>query len=150
MSTAEAANGLSLLVSRVIKANRDDVFRAWTEAEQIERWFGPEGTRITLAEVDASEGGQYRIRIESPDGESHTASGEYREVQPSKRLVFTWNWEEPEFRLEDETLVTVEFDEHEDGTEVRLSHELLPDAEAKKTHEEGWTSTLSCLEGAFH
>lgn len=135
----------SLRLSRVIKADRDSVFRAWTEAGQLKQWACPEGASISDVAVDLRIGGRYRIRMKGAEGAVHTAVGEYRAIQPPERLVYTWDWEEEDHAV-GETLVTVEFNEMGGSTEVVLTHELFPNGEAKKAHEEGWSSCLDRLE----
>ncbi len=138
----------SLRVARVINADPDVVFRAWTEPEHLERWSCPEGATIADVEVDLAVGGRYRIRMTGAEGQRHTAFGVYREIDPPHRLVYTWDWEEDDYRV-GETLVTVEFKNLGEATEVVLTHELFPSAEAKSSHEEGWTSCLDRLAGIF-
>ena len=98
------------------------------------------------SQVDLSVGGRYRLRMESPKGNVHTAVGVYREIERPSRLVYTWDWEEESIG---ETIVTVEFNDLGDSTEVVLSHELFPNVEAKAGHEEGWVSCLNQLEQLF-
>lgn len=149
MSTPETAAPVAVRVERRIKAAREHVFAAWTDPHQLARWFGPETTRVTDARVDLRPGGAYSLRIESGDGGVHTAVGTYRTIEPPALLSFTWDWLEDEHSLGTETLVTVELIERGEVTEVRLTHELLPGADAAKVHEEGWTSTLNELERHF-
>ena len=80
-----------------------------------------------------------------PDG-VHVASGVYREIEPPRRLVFTWRWEDGEGPKEGETLVTVELHERDGGTELVLTHERFADTDARDGHEQGWTSALNRLE----
>ena len=149
MITANTATDTSLQVSRVIQAEPEAVFRAWTDPAELEQWFGPEGMTLSLAEVDLSVGGQYRIRIENAENKARTVTGVYREIEPHTRLAFTWDWEEEEFHMGEETLVTVDLADLGGSTEVRITHERFPNAEAVKGHEEGWTSSLNCLERLF-
>jgi uncharacterized protein YndB with AHSA1/START domain len=135
--------GTSLRISRIINADREAVFRAWTEPDQLKRWSCPEGMTVADSQVDLTVGGRYRLRMESPEGKAHTAVGVYREIESPGRLVYTWDWEEESIG---ETLVTVEFNDLGESTEVVLIHELFPNAEAKVGHEEGWTSCLNRLE----
>jgi glutathione S-transferase len=138
--------GTPLRVSRVIKASREKVFDAWTQPEQLKRWSCPEGMDVGDAQVDLTVGGRYRIRMESAEGKVHTAAGVHREIERPRRLVYTWDWEEESIG---ETIVTVEFNDLDGSTEVMLTHELFPNAEAKLGHEEGWTSCLNRLEKLF-
>jgi uncharacterized protein YndB with AHSA1/START domain len=138
--------GTSLRVSRVIKAGPEKVFDAWTQPEHQKRWSCPEGMEVADAQVDLTVGGSYLLRMESPEGKVHTAVGVYREIERPRRLVYTWDWEEESIG---ETIVTVEFNDLGGSTEVMVTHELFPNAEAKVGHEEGWTSCLNRLERLF-
>lgn len=142
MSTKTAT---SLRISRVINADPATVFRAWTEPDQLKQWSCPEGLTLGDVQVDLTVGGRYRLRMESPDGAVHTAVGSYREIEAPRRLVYTWQWEEADHDV-GETLVTVEFNAMGGTTEVVLTHELFPNAQAKDSHVEGWTSCLDRLE----
>ena len=67
----------------------------------------------------------------------------YRLVDPPKKLVYPWRWEdEPE---SGETLVTVEFLDRGASTELVLTHELFPNDEASRKHEAGWTACFDKL-----
>lgn len=135
----------SLRMSRVIAAEPETVFRAMTEPGRMKKWMAPEGFDAEV-EADVRVGGRYRIRMEGPEGAVHTAVGAYREVEPPRRLVYTWDWEEEGGRMGD-TVVTVELEARDDGTtEVVLTHELFPAPEAVEEHEKGWTSCLDRLE----
>ena len=140
-----AAGGHSLRVTRVVRASPARVFAAWTEAAHLRRWSCPEGVDVSDAEVDLRVGGAYRILMRGPEGERYTAFGTYREIQPPRRLVYTWDWEEREHAV-GATLVTVEFVDRGAVTEVILTHEAFPSEEAAAGHEEGWTSCLNRLE----
>ena len=100
------------------------------------------------SQVDLTIGGSYLLKMENDEGLNHTAFGVYREVDPPHRLVYTWEWEEEEHKV-GETLVTVEFREHAQGTEVILIHEAFPAEEATQAHLEGWTSCLDKFERRF-
>ncbi len=140
--------GTALQLSRVIKADRETVFKAWTEAEHLRRWSCPEGIDIADVQVDLSVGGAFQIRMLNPEGQTHTAYGTYREIERPRRLVYTWDWREDDQKV-GETLVTVEFNALGDSTEVVLTHERFPSAEAKSEHEKGWSSCLNRLEALF-
>jgi uncharacterized protein YndB with AHSA1/START domain len=138
----------SLRVSRIIAASPERVFEAWTDPEQLKEWSGPEGVEVAHAEVDLTVGGRYHIRMVNPEGPEHNARGVYREIDPHRRLVYTWQWDEEDIDA-GETLVTVEFLDAGGSTEVVVTHEQFPTAEAKDGHEQGWTSCLNRLEAKF-
>lgn len=92
-------------------------------------------TPVRVSEVDLTVGGRYTLQMKSPEGESHTARGVYREIERPDRVVYTWARDEhPEHG---ESLITVEFTAVEGGTEVRMLHSGLPSAESVSGHEEG-------------
>ncbi|HUP21236.1 MAG TPA: SRPBCC domain-containing protein [Gemmatimonadota bacterium] len=131
-------------LERVIRADRERVFRAWTEAGEMKRWFAPQGFTIPEAEVDARPGGAFRVIMRAPDGSEHVAQGAFRRVEPPSLLTFTWSWEsaaeEPE-----ETLVTVELSEEGGSTRLLLVHEGFSTEAERENHAEGWTSCVEQL-----
>lgn len=137
-----------LRLRRTFAAPREAVYRAWTERDQMVKWWGPAGFTVPLCELDVRPGGTLRTTMRAPDGSEYNLTGTYREVSPPERLVFTWAWLEGEV-AGPETLVTVEFHERDGETELVLTHEGFPDAAARDAHNEGWSSSLDCLEQIF-
>ena len=133
-----------LKLTRTFAAPREAVFRAFTEAGILKTWWGPKGTTCPVAEIDARPGGRYRIEMHSSEGGVHVIEGEFREVVAPSRLVYTWVWVGGNFAGR-EMLVTLEFGEAAGGTELRLTHELLPDAAARDLHDQGWSGSFDCL-----
>ena len=119
------------------------IYRAWTDAAKISRWFGPEDAEILRAETDVRVGGRFRIVFRGPDGEEHDVGGVYREVVPNQKLVFTWAWRSTPER---ESLVTVALKRDGDGTLLTLLHEQFFDEAARDRHGRGWNETLDKLE----
>ena len=144
MGTPKSTMETTLNLRRTFKAPREKVFRAWTDPEELKKWWGPEGYATPPAEVDLRVGGKYRLGMRKlPDGELFYHSGIYREVRPPEKLVYTWRWEaQPEHG---ETLVTVEFRELRDSTEVVLTHERFPTEKARDDHNRGWSGCLDRL-----
>ncbi len=93
-------------------------------------------------------GGRYRAGMRAPDGTEMAVVGEYTEIAAPERLAFTWAWNPPMGGPE-ETLVTVEFRDLGDMTEVVLTHERFLSVESRDQHQHGWTSTFVCLEQAL-
>lgn len=134
----------TLHLKRTFAAPREKVFRAWTEPEELKKWWGPEGYSTPTAEVDLRAGGTYRLgMMKLPKGDVFYLVGTYREVRPPERLVYTWRWESQADL--GETLVTVEFRDRGNATEVILTHELFPTEKARQDHNKGWNSCLDRL-----
>jgi uncharacterized protein YndB with AHSA1/START domain len=149
---AEVGQELSLELSHRFSAPRDEVFGAWTDPDVLKRWWAAAPTWTTpLAEVDAREGGSYRLSMRTDEGEVHTVRGEFTEVRPPERLAYTWAWEEgPDAAMagSEDSLVTVDFIEDGDGTLVRLTHSGLTNEEIRGLHVQGWEAVLANLERA--
>ena len=143
------ADKLALEVKRLIKAPRDRVYAAWTDPAQLKQWFGPENVQTHDLVADVRVGGKYRWDITNAEGEKMTVRGEYRELQPGRKIVFTWQWDDDEVWKNRTSIVTVELDDIEGGTELRLTHVQLPSEQSRDRHTEGWESVLDRLEKLF-
>ena len=122
----------------------EKVWRAWTDPQALSAWFGPgEPHSVLVAELDVRVGGRYRIRFRTQDGEQHEVGGRYEEVQPQRRLVFSWAWHTTPERV---SRVTVEMRPDGEGTVLDFLHERFVDAEARANHERGWTGTFAKLD----
>ena len=140
---------LSLEIKRFIKAPRDRVYAAWTDPAQLKQWFGPEKVQTRDLIADARLGGKFRWDLVNPEGENMTIRGEYRELQLDKKIVFTWQWQDDEDWENHISIVTVELSDGGGGTELRLTHEQLPNEESRDGHTEGWNSVVDKLEKFF-
>ena len=138
---ARPAAPIALNLRRTFSAPPERVFRAWTEPQEMKQWWGPGEYSAPQVEVDLRVGGRFRIAMKPPEGELFYLGGEYREVVPPKRLVFTWQWEGDPV----ETLVTLEFLDLGGMTELIVTHERFPDEEQCQRHREGWNATLEKL-----
>jgi uncharacterized protein YndB with AHSA1/START domain len=146
MASAQPQPETKLEITRTLSASREKVFRAWTEPEAMKRWWIPrDGFSVPDAQVDLRVGGRYRVAMRNPQGEVFHLGGEYREVTPPERLVYTFRWELASMDV-GETLVTVDFRDRGEATEIVLRHERFPTAEARDNHRMGWTGTLDHLE----
>jgi uncharacterized protein YndB with AHSA1/START domain len=134
-------------VSRTFPAPRERVFRAWTDAEIVKRWFGIRGTIVDSVESDVRPGGHYRITVKVPPTMRRIhVSGTFLEVEPPARIVYTFGWENlPITRGMGESKVTVAFRELDGSTEVHLTHELLDKARVRAWHSLGWKGSFKRL-----
>lgn len=108
MNTQETSNNTTpeFNITRTFNAPRDLVWRAWTEREHLAAWFGPFGVTTESVSVDLRVGGRYHYTMVNQDtGEKYPTGGEYLEVTPVERLVFTWG--EPDAPVEGSPVVTL-------------------------------------------
>jgi uncharacterized protein YndB with AHSA1/START domain len=133
----------SVRIVEVFDAPREAVFAAWTEPEQLKRWWGPGIFETVSAEIDLRPGGRYAFLLEPG---SMRLVGEFREVTPPSRLVYTWQWAAgvPDKR---ESLVTVEFRDLGGRTELVLLHDSFAGPGPVDMYDEGWRSGLQKLGG---
>jgi uncharacterized protein YndB with AHSA1/START domain len=143
MATPSTSPATALQLKRTFKAARQRVFEAWTEPEQMKHWSAPSQDYEITAVTDLRVGGKYRIQMTHKNGNVSVAYGEYREVRPPERLVYTWSWEDGKAT---DTLVTVEFRDLGPETEVVLTHERFASADWRDKHAEGWSGCLLRLE----
>ncbi|GAA5148883.1 hypothetical protein GCM10023213_45790 [Prosthecobacter algae] len=73
----------------VFSAPREDVFKAWTEAEILAQWWGPHAFTNPVCEIDVRPEGRYSLTMHSPDGTDYPLHGKWVEVVESRRLVMT-------------------------------------------------------------
>lgn len=78
-----------LSITRLIDAPRAKVYRCWSEPELLKRWFAPAPYTTPVAELDLRPGGGNTIVMRSPEGQDMPNRGQYLEVVPNERIVFT-------------------------------------------------------------
>lgn len=140
-SPAAAGEAARLVVRRMIAASPEEIFAAWTSAESMEQWMRPGPTQAARVSLDARPGGALRVDMEGA-GKVFAHRGEFLEVVPPRRLVFTWI---SDATNQERSVVTVEIETRGKGSEVVLTHERLPNQEAVRNHTEGWSSILEQL-----
>jgi uncharacterized protein YndB with AHSA1/START domain len=132
-------------IIRLFNAPPDLVFKAWTDAELVAKWWGPHGFTNPRCEVDARPGGAIRIDMRGPDGALYPMSGVFHEVVAPRRLVFISTALDGKL----EVLNTVTFAEENGKTRVTMHAAVLkaaPEAAfALSGMEAGWTQSLEKL-----
>jgi uncharacterized protein YndB with AHSA1/START domain len=134
-----------LRIERAFDASAERVFEAWTSEEVLRRWLhGMVGWQTPTAEVDLRVGGTIRIVMRDPVGGAESgATGEYTVVDPPRRLVFTWVWDDqPDLPQ----LIELEFAEHDGRTTVRMTNSGIPTDERAESQDRGWNVCFDNLE----
>jgi uncharacterized protein YndB with AHSA1/START domain len=101
---------------------------------------------VESAEADARPGGRFRVVLVEDNGARHEVSGTYSEVEPERKLVFSWAWASAPER---ESRVSVSFRAVPEGTELTLVHDRFADADTATRHRRGWTESLERLSARF-
>lgn len=146
-----AESDRELVLARLIDAPREKVFRAWTDPEILKQWFCPAPWKVTFAEIDVRTGGASKIVMQGPEGEEMPLPGQYLEVVPNEKIVFTdafvggWKPSEKPFMTAEVTF------EDEGGKTRYVARARHWSVEDRKTHEEmgfhqGWGIVADQLE----
>jgi uncharacterized protein YndB with AHSA1/START domain len=133
-----------LLITRTFDAPIGLMYSLWSDLDHFKNWMGPEGFDCVEMEMDFRVGGQYRGMIRSADHGDNWFHGRYREIDPPRRLVFTWQWEQgPSGNVE--TLITISFAEHNGQTTMTFHQSPFVSVAARDNHIGGWTSLFNKL-----
>lgn len=136
---------MNLRLQRFLPAPPERVFTAFVDPAQLATWWGPTGFSAPAVELDVSVGGAYRITMQPPQGEPFHLRGRYLEIDPPRRLVFSFEWEEPD-PDDQPTVATLELGEAPNGTVIALEHGPFATAARQALHDAGWAETLDRLE----
>ncbi|CFX14410.1 conserved protein of unknown function [Candidatus Filomicrobium marinum] len=129
---------------RVIAAKPEKVYRAFLEPDAIASWLPPFGFTCTVHALDAKVGGSHRMSFRNfTTGESHSFGGDYLELIPNERLVYTDKFDDP--NLPSEMKVTVTLSAVSVGTEMTVVQEGLPDTIPVEGCYLGWQECLQKL-----
>ncbi|TCC39572.1 SRPBCC family protein [Kribbella sindirgiensis] len=117
-------------IERVLPATIGRVYDAWTRADLLVQWYCPNPKLDLKVQADVRTGGSYVVEM-GP----YVVRGTYLEVEPPRRLVFSWKWDGTD---DEPTRVEVELSEVPDGTRMLLSHTGFATAEDAANHRQGW------------
>jgi uncharacterized protein YndB with AHSA1/START domain len=131
-----------LLIQRTFDAPVELVFRIWESRDHAIRWWGPEEFTTTELEMDFRPGGKWRAAMTSKQFGLSRMSGEYREIEKNKRIVFTFAWDEDSGESV-QTLVTVSFAE-KSGKTIQTFHQTpFSSVASRDSHIGGWISLFN-------
>jgi len=145
-------------IERTFDASIDLIWAMWTEAEHFANWYGPMGAKIPKAEMKVEVGGRRYIQMEmeTPNGQMQMFFvGEYREVNPKTRLVYTESMADADGNpmtaeqmgmpagASMETSIVVELEDLGDRTKMLMTHIGVP---AESPGGQGWTMAIEKLE----
>jgi uncharacterized protein YndB with AHSA1/START domain len=125
----------ALEVSMFIAATPETVFPYFVDPGRYTQWMG------NAAELEPMPGGRYRVSMR--DGVQ--VAGRFVEIEPPRRVVFTWGWTHDDAVPPGSTRVEVTLAEEDGGTRVVLRHHGLPGDEQRAHHRKGWELYLDRL-----
>ncbi|MGL5811487.1 MAG: SRPBCC family protein [Nocardioides sp.] len=147
----------SVRIERTLEARAELVWQMWTEPRHFESWYGPAGATVTVVAMDVRVGGARHVgmKIDAPNGPRQMwYSGEHREVVRPRLLVYSESISDPDGNVlpadqaglpagyPTTTEITVEIDQHGNGTTMVLTHAGIPDGSPGAT---GWQMAIDKL-----
>jgi len=158
MKADQNKNSNDLMIVRIFDAPRELVWKAWTEPENVKRWWGPKGFTSPVSKIDLRVGGRSLYAMRSPEGKDFWSTGVYREIVPFERIVATDSFADENGNIVPashyglsgvwplELLVTVTFEEQSGRTKFTLRHVGLPPGEMSDLTKAGWNESFDKLE----
>lgn len=148
--TTTTTEGRDLVLTRLIDAPREKVYRAWTDPELLKQWFAPLPWTTPRAALDVRAGGSSLVVMRGPDGNEFPNPGIYLEVVPNERLVFTDAYTKA-WKPSDKPFMTVILSFENSGGKTkytaRVRHWTVEDREAheKMGFHQGWAQCAEQL-----
>jgi uncharacterized protein YndB with AHSA1/START domain len=129
---------------RVLRAKPERVYKAFLDADAMAKWLPPYGFTCKVQHLDAKVGGTYKMSFTNfTTGSSHSFGGEYRELVPSEKLLYTDRFDDP--NLPGEMLTTVTLKNATGGTELNVVQVGIPEAIPVDMCYLGWQESLAQL-----
>jgi uncharacterized protein YndB with AHSA1/START domain len=136
---------LNLELKRVIPATPSVVFGAFSAADELAKWWGPEGFTAPSLDFKPRVGDRYRIEMQPADGDPFYLTGEFREVDPPARLAFTFVYENPD-PDDVENLAELSFRDLGESTEIVFTQGPFETEARRELHRNGWMDSFDRLE----
>ena len=134
----------TIRLHRVLATSPEKVYRAFLEADALAQWLPPNGFTCTVHHLEPKAGGTFKMSFRNfTTGNGHSFGGEYVELVPGERLIYTDRFDDP--NLAGEIKVTVALKKVLVGTEVNIEQSGLPDAIPPEACYLGWQQSLRNL-----
>jgi uncharacterized protein YndB with AHSA1/START domain len=144
-----------VVITRIFDAPRELVWRAWTEPERLQEWWGPKDYSSPLCKIDLQVGGKYQFSMRDKEGKTIWGGGVYKNIDPPKELVMTDNFMDADGNIVPasyyefdgdfpEATITVRLEDLGGKTRMTLTHENLPSAHSEGASI-GWNESFDKL-----
>lgn len=134
----------AIRLHRVLATSPEKAYRAFIEADALGKWLPPNGFACSVHHLEAKVGGTFRMSFRNfTTGDSHSFGGEYLELVPHERIVYTDTFDDP--NLPGEMRVEVALKKVTVGTEIEITQSGVPDAIPPEACYLGWQESLRNL-----
>jgi uncharacterized protein YndB with AHSA1/START domain len=146
-----------IVITRVFDAPRELVWKAWTDPERVQRWWGPKDFTAPVCKIDLRVGGVYLFCMRSPDGKEYWSTGVYREIVAPSLLIYTDSFADEKGNVvpashygmpgdwSQEIQVTVTFEDHAGKTKMTLRQTGIPSGMMSEMTGAGWNQSFDKL-----
>jgi uncharacterized protein YndB with AHSA1/START domain len=150
-----------LVITRIFDAPRELVWKAWTDPEHMKRWWGPEHFTAPACKIDLRVGGKYHFCMRAPDGKEYWNTGEYLEIAPPARLVYSDKFADEKGNVvpasyygmpgdwPEQRVVTVTLEEHQGKTRMTMKQVGFPAGIMTEMANAGWNGSFDKLAAAL-
>lgn len=136
---------VELKITRTFDANRELVFKAWSDTKEMAKWFCPLDWELVNLESDFKVGGKWTSTMKSPKGNSHTMLGVYKEIVEPEKIKTTHFWDQ-DGKHTPETMISIAFEENDGKTTMHFTQTGFANDEVRNEHVQGWNEFFDHLE----
>lgn len=134
----------TIRLHRVLKTTPEKAYKAFIDPDAMAKWLPPNGFTGKVHSMDARVGGSYKMSFTNfASGNSHAFGGNFLEMQPGEKLVYTDKFDDP--NLPGEMRTTVALKKVSVGTEIHITQEGVPDVIPAEACYLGWQESLTQL-----
>lgn len=129
---------------RVLRAKPERIYKAFLDADAMAKWLPPYGFTCRVHQLDARVGGGFRMSFTNfTSGNGHSFGGEYLELVPAQKIIYTDKFDDPNLPGAMKTTVTLA--QVSCGTEINIVQEGIPEAIPTEMCYLGWQESLAQL-----
>lgn len=134
----------TIRLHRVLRATPERAYRAFLDPDAMAKWLPPYGFTCKVHHMEARVGGTYKMSFTNfSSGKGHSFGGQYLELSPNERILYTDKFDDP--NLPGEMMTTVTFKQVSCGTEINIVQEGVPDVIPAEACYLGWQESLAQL-----
>ena len=138
-------DGNVLVISRIIRAPPERVYKAFIDPDAMAKWLPPHGFTGKVTEMNAQVGGNYKMTFTNfTTGSSHSFGGEFLELTPHSRISYTDKFDDP--NMPGIITTTIEFTKTVAGTQVTITQKGVPSQIPIEFARMGWQESIALLE----
>ncbi|MBE9463422.1 SRPBCC domain-containing protein [Dyadobacter subterraneus] len=135
-------NEYSIEFSQEFTVPAETLFEAWTTPEQLKKWWHPMQDSLTNVQNDLQADGEIIYEFEKNE---FRVTGKYQQVDLNEKLIYSWDWDFSNDLPDEKYILTIGFENKENGSILRVKQEGLPGEEAALPHQDAWKTALESL-----